>query len=55
MYRNRVQYFGQGVVLDALLKFLFGNLTVKAIIQISTRLAVQHIPHFRFPVLVLIF
>ena len=55
VYGRGVQNFRQGVVFDALLKFLFGDLMVKAVVEERPRLAVQHIPHLGFAVLVLIF
>ena len=55
VHRHGVQNLRQGVVFDALGKFLFADLMVKAIVQKGVRLTIQHVPHLSLAVLVLIF
>ena len=55
MHRHSIQHLGQGVIFDTLRKLLFGNFVVEAVVQARPRLAVQHIPHLGFAVLMFIF
>ena len=55
LYFHRVQNLEKRVVFDTLCELFLADLTVEAVVKVSAFLAVYHIPHLGFSVLMLVF